>query len=89
MSHGSFNLNIRVLGQKVCPVASVRTDGQIHTKVTTEGTLSGFQKFSFNLSSRIGQKNEGRLLSFLLTSYQCVLFFQLSLRSERERSTVN
>ena len=54
MSQGSFKPKIRFLGQKVCPVASVRTDGQIHTKVTTVGTLSGFQKFSFNLSSRIG-----------------------------------
>ena len=49
MSQGSFNPKIRFLGQKVCPVARVRTDGQTDgqtdTKVTTEGTLSGFQEF--------------------------------------------
>ena len=28
MSQGSFNPKIRFLGQKVCPVARVRTDGQ-------------------------------------------------------------
>ena len=49
MSQGSLNLKIRFLGQKVCPVArgqtDRQTDGQTHTKVTTEGTLSGFQEF--------------------------------------------
>ena len=45
MSQGSFNPKIRFQGQKVCPVARVQTDGQTHTKVTTEGTLSGFQEF--------------------------------------------
>ena len=45
MSQGSFNPKIRFLGQKVCPVAPVQTDGQTHTKVTTEGTLSVFQEF--------------------------------------------
>ena len=45
MSQGSLNPKIRFLGQKVCPVARGRTDGQTHTKVTTEGTLSGFQEF--------------------------------------------
>ena len=58
MSQGSLNPKIRFLGQKVCPVARGRTDGQTHTKVTTVGTLSGFQEFSFNLSSRIGPKRE-------------------------------
>ena len=48
MSQGSFNPKIRFLGQKMCPVARSRTDGQTHRQtdgVTTEGTLSGFQDF--------------------------------------------
>ena len=45
MSHGSLNPKIRFVGQKVCSVARERTDTQTHTKVTTEGTLSGFQDF--------------------------------------------
>ena len=49
MSQGSLNPKIRFLGQKMCSVARVRTnrqtDTQTHTKVTTEGTLSGFQEF--------------------------------------------
>ena len=45
MSQGSFNQKIRFLGQKVCSVARLQTDRQTHTKVTTEGTLSGFQEF--------------------------------------------
>ena len=49
MSQGSLNPKIRFLGQKMCSVARVRTDRhtdrQTHTKVTTEGTLSGFQEF--------------------------------------------
>ena len=50
MSQGSFNPKIRFLGQKVCPVAAARhTDRQTDTKVTTEGTLSGFQEFSLHL----------------------------------------
>ena len=38
MSQGSLNLKIRL-----AVLCSPRTDG--HTKVTTEGTLSGFQEF--------------------------------------------
>ena len=53
ISQGSLNPKIRFLGQKMCSVARLRTDGHTHTKVTTVGTLSGFQDF-FNLSSRIG-----------------------------------
>ena len=41
MFQGSLNPKIWFLGQKVCPVARGQTD----TKVTTEGTLSGFQEF--------------------------------------------
>ena len=44
MSQGSLNPKIRSLGQKVWPVARAQT----HTRtdrVTTEGTLSGFQDF--------------------------------------------
>ena len=40
MSEGSLNSKISFLGQKVCPVARKQTD----TKVTTVGTLSGFQE---------------------------------------------
>ena len=44
---GSLNPKIKFLGQKVCSVAREhtdrRTDRQIHTKVTTVGTLSGVQ----------------------------------------------
>ena len=49
MPQGSLNPKIRFLGQKVCPVARGRTDrqtdGQTDTRVTTDGTLSGFQEF--------------------------------------------
>ena len=45
MSQGSLNPKIRILGQKVCSVVHGRTDTQTHTKVTTVGTLSGFQEF--------------------------------------------
>jgi len=41
MSKGSLNPTIRFLGQKVCPVACVQTD----MKVSTVGTLTGFQDF--------------------------------------------
>ena len=41
MSQGSFNRKIRFLAHKVCSVARLQT----HTKVTTEGTLSGFKEF--------------------------------------------
>ena len=48
MSQGSLNPKIRFLGQKVWPVARAQThtqtDGQTD-RVTTEGTLSGFQDF--------------------------------------------
>ena len=54
MSQGSFDPNIRFIGQKVCSVARMQIDRQTDTKVNTEDTLSGFQEFSFNLSSRIG-----------------------------------
>ena len=45
MSQGSFYPKISFLDQKVCLVARVRTDRRTHTKVNTEGTLSGFQDF--------------------------------------------
>ena len=52
MSQGSLNPQIRFLGQKMWPVArsqthrhtDAQTDGRTH-RVTTEGTLSGFQDF--------------------------------------------
>ena len=36
MSQGSFNLKIRFLGQKVCPVARVQTDGQTERQTDTQ-----------------------------------------------------
>ena len=53
MSQGSLNPKIRFLSQKVCPAAHKQTDTQAdrhtdrqtQTKVTTVGTLSGFQDF--------------------------------------------
>ena len=45
MSQGSLNPKIRFLGQKMCSVARLQTHRQTHTKVTTEGTLLGFQEF--------------------------------------------
>ena len=52
MSQGSLNPKIRFLGQKVWPVARSQTDRHTHThthtqthRVTTVGTLSGFQDF--------------------------------------------
>ena len=49
MSQGSFNPEIRFLGQKVRSEADYtqthrQTDTQTDTKVTTVGTLSGFQE---------------------------------------------
>ena len=54
MCQGSLNPKLRFLAQKLWSVARVQRHRQTHTKVNTEGTLSGFQEFSFNLSSRIG-----------------------------------
>ena len=44
MFKGSFNPKIRFLDQKVCHVAHLHTETQTD-RVTTEGTLSGFQDF--------------------------------------------
>ena len=43
MFQGSLNPKIRFLAQKLWSVARVQRDTQTHTKVNTEGTLSGFQ----------------------------------------------
>ena len=48
MSQGSLNPKIRFLGQKVWPVARAQTHRQTD-RVTTEGTLSGFQGFFLQL----------------------------------------
>ena len=47
MSQGSLDPKIRFLGQNVCSYTQTdtQTDRQTHTKVKTEGTLSGFQDF--------------------------------------------
>ena len=47
ISQRSLNPKIRFPGQKMCSVARLQTDTQTdtHTKVTTEGTLLGFQEF--------------------------------------------
>ena len=52
MSQGSLSPKSRFPCQKMCTDAQTHT--QTDTKVNTEGTLSGFQDYSFNLSSRIG-----------------------------------
>ena len=55
MSQGSFNPKIMFLDQKVCPVARSQTDRWTH-RVTTEGTLSGFQDFFLQpIITRIGR----------------------------------
>ena len=59
MSQGSYNPKIRFLGQKVCPVARLRTDTQTDTKVNTvEDTLSGFQKFFLQPIIKERSKND-------------------------------
>ena len=45
MSQGSLNQKIRFLGRKMCSVARERTEGRTDTKVTTVGSLTGFQEF--------------------------------------------
>ena len=45
MSQGSLYPKIRFLAQKLWSVARVQRNTQTHTKVNTEGTLSGFQDF--------------------------------------------
>ena len=48
ISQGSLNPKNRFLGQKVCPAARSHKERQTHRhtdRVTTEGTLSGFQDF--------------------------------------------
>ena len=60
---GSLSPKIRFLGQNMCSVACVWTDGhthrQTHThmKVKTEEPFQGSRNFSLNLLSRIGSKN--------------------------------
>ena len=50
MSQGSLDPKIRFLGQKVCSIARVQTDGQTHrqtdTKVNTETLFQGFRNVS-------------------------------------------
>ena len=53
MSQGSLSPKNRSKGV----TCSSFTDRRTH-RVTTEGTLSGFQDFSFNVSSRIGPIND-------------------------------
>ena len=58
MSQGSFSPKIRFLGQKVCSVARTQTDRQTDRHESEYRghpfRVSGFFKFSFNLSSRSG-----------------------------------
>merc|ERR1711923_631213 len=49
MSQGSLIPKIRFLAQKLWSVARVQRHRQTHTKVNTEGTLSGFQDFFLQL----------------------------------------
>ena len=75
MSQRSLNPKIRFLGQKIWPVA--RSQRRTH-RVTTEGTLSGFQDFSFNLSSRIGPIITSSEVSVMFGSFTFSLAFRLS-----------
>ena len=73
ISQGSLNPKIRFLGQKVCSVARIQTDGrtdtqtdrhidtQTDTKVNTEDTLSGFPEFF--LQPIIKDRSNDNLLS--------------------------
>ena len=54
MSKGSLNPTIRFLSQKVCPVACVQRD----MKVSTVGTLSGFQDFFLQSIIKDWPKNQ-------------------------------
>ena len=69
MSQGSFNPRIqknRFLSQKVCPVARLQTHThrQTDTKVTTVGTLSGFQEFFLQHIIKDRPKTEDTLSGF-------------------------
>ena len=44
-TQGSLKPKLRFLNQKMCSVAQLRAHRQTDTKVTTVGTLSGFQEF--------------------------------------------
>ena len=59
MSQGSLNPKIRFLGQKVYAVARGHTYTQTDTKVTTMGTLSGFQEFFLQPIIKDRPNNEG------------------------------
>ena len=84
MSQGSFNPKIRFQGQKVCSVAWLQTDRQIHTKVITEGTLSGFQEFFLQpiIKDRPNKMSTTKMRFFLIQQKhrfsvlrpKCVLF---------------
>ena len=82
MSQGSFNPKIRFLGQKVCSVARLHT--HTHTKVTTVGTLSGFQEFFLQpiIKDRpktcLGGFTYGPVLTFKTVYYKKDLFIWTS-----------
>ena len=61
MSQGSLNPKIRFLGQKMWPVARGQTHRQTDTKVTTVGTLSGFQEFFLQPTTK-DQPNNNNIL---------------------------
>ena len=53
MSQGSLNPRIRLLWQKLCPVAHAHTHRQTRKWILST-PFQGFRTFFFNLSSRIG-----------------------------------
>ena len=72
MSQVSLNSKIRFLSQKVCPVARSQTDR--HTdRVTTEGTLSGFQDFF--LQPIIKDRPNNKPSTALMSSHMLPLTF--------------
>ena len=62
MSQGSFSPKIRFLGQKVCSVARTQTDRHESEYRGHPFRVSGFFKFSLNLSSRSGPRSTAKLL---------------------------
>ena len=72
MSQGSFNTKISFLGKKMCPADCLRTDTQTD-RVTTEGTLSGFQDFF--LQPIIKDRPNNKPSTALMSSHMLPLTF--------------
>ena len=76
MSQGSFSPKIRFLGQKVCSLARTQTDRRESENRGHPFRVSGFFKFSFNLSSRSGpirKQNHWKAYNTWTYSFGCVI----------------